>query len=73
MLVTRNDKLLLTLILSYGDNPLQQKPDAVLLFLVDFLVHKSNKIGTYQMLGTSKVINVYCSFLHGGESKLLLQ
>lgn len=43
--VKLNDRLLLTLILSHTDDPLQQQPDAGLLFLVDFLVHKSNGDG----------------------------
>ena len=44
--VSTNDRMLLTLILSHIDDTLELQSDAVLLFLVDFLVHKSNNIGT---------------------------
>lgn len=43
--MTLNDHHLLTLILSHIGDPLQRQPDAALLFLVDFLVHKSNSNG----------------------------
>ena len=45
MFVSTNDRSLLTLILSHIDDPLDLQSDAALLFLVDFLVHKSNSNG----------------------------
>ena len=45
--VLTNDRMLLTLILSHTDDPFNLHSDAALLFLVDFLVHKSNSNGTY--------------------------
>ena len=44
--VSTSDRVLLTLVLSHTDDPLQLIPDATLLFLVDFLVHKSKGNGT---------------------------
>ena len=45
--VSTNDRMLLTLILSHTNDPLNLQSDAALLFLVDFLVHKSSSNGTY--------------------------
>lgn len=47
VIVTLKDRLLLTLIISHADYSLQRQPDSSLLFLVDYLVHKSNGNGKY--------------------------